>query len=284
MAAMARIQSRSAADAVDLAVAYQLVTDRTNFLLVHARAEGETPTRMPDLHTVAQMVPAGWGGLGSVASPGGRFSLPRAGESCPSDAPPPPPASVIEDDIVLYRRASSAEPSVPTDADLDALDLPAFVRPAVDDCRRSGAGPGLPPGAHPGRTPLALSNWLRKTPRNRWPRTYRELTAIGLGAEVLDWLELVVAVSDPGHWEEETVVTTFLHCLSSDEVHTLLARRGRIDDTARAIVDGLQGTHVSQPEVQARVQVDPVLAAHILTALRGITAERWPDPVFSLTT
>ena len=287
MAAMARIQSQSAADAVDLAVAYQLVTDRTNFLLVHARAEGETSTRMPDLHTIAQMVPAGWGGLGSVASPGGRFSLPRAGEACPSDAlPPPPPAAVIEDDIVLYRRARSVGPSAPTDADLVSLDLPACVQPAVDDCRRSGAGPGLPPGAPPGRAPLALSNWLRETPRNRWPRTYRELTAIGLGAEVLDWLELVVAVSDPGHWEEETVVTTFLHCLSSDEVHTLLARRGRIDDTARASVQGLHGARVGQPQAQTsdQGQTNPALAVHILTALRGITAERWPDAVFSLTT
>ncbi|WP_295608027.1 VIT domain-containing protein [uncultured Lamprocystis sp.] len=288
MAVMARIQSRSAADAVELAVAYQLVTDRTNFLLVHARAEGETPTQMPDLHTVAQMVPASWGGLGSVVSPGGRFSLPGVCESCSSDAlpPPPPPASVIEDDIVLYRRPSSAEPSASTDDDLDALDLPAFLRQAVDDNQPPAAGPALPPGAHPGRTPLALSNWLRKTPRNRWPRTYRELTAIGLGAEVLDWLELVVAVSDPGHWEEETVVTTFLHCLSSDEVHTLLARRGRIDDTARASVQGRHGARVSQPEAQTRDQgqTNPVLAAHILTALRGITAEHWPDAVFSLTT
>ena len=288
MAAMARIQSRSAADAVDLAVAYQLVTDRTNFLLVQARAEGEMPTRMPDLHQVAQMVPAGWGGLGSVASPGGRFSLARAStaEGCPSDAWPPPPASVIEDDIVLYRRARSAGPSAPTDDDLDSLDLPAFVGPAVDDCRRSGAGPGLPSDAHPGRTPLALSNWLRKTPRKRWPRTYRELAAISLGVEVLDWLELVVAVSDPGPWEEQTVVTTFLHCLFSDEFHTILARRGRIADIARAIVQGLHGAHVGQPEVQTsdQGQADPALAAHILTALRGITAERWPDPVFSLTT
>ncbi len=287
MAAMARIQSRSAADAVDLAVAYQLVTDRTNFLLVQARAEGETPTRMPELHKVAQMVPAGWGGLGSVASPGGRFSLapPSMAEGSASEPPPPYPASVCEGVTAPYPRASSAGPSAPLDDDLDSLDRPAFLRRAVDDCRRSGAGPGLPPGAHPGRTPLALARWLRQTPRTRWPRTYRELSAISLGAEVLDWLELVVAVSDPGPWAEETVVTTFLHCLSSDEFHTMLARRGRSADTARASVQGLHGVHVDQTEVQTSDQgrADPTLAAHILTALRGVTAERWPDSVFSLT-
>jgi Ca-activated chloride channel family protein len=127
------------------------------------------------------------------------------------------------------------------------------------------------------KTPLALSNWLRKTPRNRWPRTYRELHATGLGAEVLDWLELVVALSDSIRWEEETVVTTFLHCLSTDEFHELLARRGRMADTARAIVQGLQWAPAGQPEVQTSGQVDSTLAVLILTALRGITAERWTD-------
>jgi hypothetical protein len=50
-----------------------------------------------------------------------------------------------------------------------------------------------------------------------------------------------VAFNDSIRWEEETVVTTFLHCLSTDEFHQLLGRRGRIADVARAIVQGLQG-------------------------------------------
>lgn len=134
------------------------------------------------------------------------------------------------------------------------------------------------------KTPLALCNWLRKTPRNRWPSTYRELQAIGLGAEVLDWLELVVALSDSIRWKEETVVATFLHCLSTDEFHQLLTRRGRMADPTRAIVQGLQGTPAGQPEIQTSGQVAPILAARILTALLGIKANRWPDCVFSLTT
>jgi Ca-activated chloride channel family protein len=184
----------------------------------------------------------------------------------------------------MYRRAPSAGASAPIDDDLDYLDIPAFLRRAVDGGPLSAPSPRLPTDEHPGRTPLALSNWLRKTPRNRWPRTYRELQATGLGAEVLDWLELVVALSDSIRWEEETVVTTFLHCLSTDEFHELLARRGRMADTARAIVQGLQWAPAGQPEVQTSGQVAPILAARILTALRGITADRWPDCVFSLTT
>ena len=56
------------AEAVRLSVAYQLITDQTNYLLVHQRAAGEQATDMPELHKVAQMVPAGWGGMGAAPS------------------------------------------------------------------------------------------------------------------------------------------------------------------------------------------------------------------------
>ena len=54
--------------AQDLAVKYQLVTDETNFILVHERADGEKPSEMPTSHKVPQMLAAGWGGSGSVQS------------------------------------------------------------------------------------------------------------------------------------------------------------------------------------------------------------------------
>ena len=299
MAAHSRIQSLSAADpaAVELAVAYQLVTDRTNFILVHARAEGESPTLMPELHQVAQMVPAGWGGMGSVSSTGVGYSPGDITDLDYFDIP----AFLRRQDIDICEPPSHAEAAPSNDlrpppppaggADLDYLEIPDLPACLADPASQRSFSVDRPSAGGALMTPLALSNWLRKTPRNRWPRTYRELQAIGLGAEVLDWLELVVAVSDAKRWEEDTVVTTFLHCLSTDELHKLLARRdkslarsGRMAATARAIVQGLQGAPAGQAEAQTSGQVDSILAARILTALRGISAERWPDPVFSLTT
>lgn len=76
-------------DAAALAVAYQLVTDQTNFLLVHERADGEKAIDMPELQKIQQMVPAGWGGTGLV-----RFSRSSAvlagrvgGSARPADKP-----------------------------------------------------------------------------------------------------------------------------------------------------------------------------------------------------
>ena len=48
------------------AVRYQLITDETDYLITLERNAGEKATSLPELHVVAQMLPAGWGGTSSV--------------------------------------------------------------------------------------------------------------------------------------------------------------------------------------------------------------------------
>ena len=67
MAGAKRIESADAESRLALALQYQLLTDATNFIVVHERAEGEKATDLPELQRVAQMHAAGWGGVGSVA-------------------------------------------------------------------------------------------------------------------------------------------------------------------------------------------------------------------------
>ena len=52
--------------ALELALRYQLVTQRTNLLLVHVRAEDKKGDGLPTLEQVSHMQAAGWGGVGSV--------------------------------------------------------------------------------------------------------------------------------------------------------------------------------------------------------------------------
>lgn len=56
-----------AAQAESIALRYQLVTEQTDLLVVHERAEDEKATELPTLRTVEHMLAAGWGGAGSVA-------------------------------------------------------------------------------------------------------------------------------------------------------------------------------------------------------------------------
>ncbi len=56
----------SVAAATQLAVDYQLMSRHTNFIAVHARAEGERAKDLPALRTVPQMLAAGWGASATV--------------------------------------------------------------------------------------------------------------------------------------------------------------------------------------------------------------------------
>jgi Ca-activated chloride channel family protein len=62
-------------DTEAMALRYQLLTDRTDFLITHVRAENAKATQLPALRTVPQMLAAGWGGAGSVLD---RACLPAA--------------------------------------------------------------------------------------------------------------------------------------------------------------------------------------------------------------
>ena len=53
---------------LEIALKYQLVTEQTNFLLVHRRAAADKATGIPELQQVPSMLAAGWGGFTMTAS------------------------------------------------------------------------------------------------------------------------------------------------------------------------------------------------------------------------
>jgi Ca-activated chloride channel family protein len=66
LGAAQRLKSLPKGDKIALALQYQLVTEDTNCLLVHVRAEKEKAEGLPELQKIAQMQVAGWGGAGTV--------------------------------------------------------------------------------------------------------------------------------------------------------------------------------------------------------------------------
>jgi Ca-activated chloride channel family protein len=66
LGAAQRLKSLPKGDKIALALQYQLVTENTNCLLVHVRAEKEKAEGLPELQKIAQMQVAGWGGAGTV--------------------------------------------------------------------------------------------------------------------------------------------------------------------------------------------------------------------------
>lgn len=255
--------------AQQLAVAYQLVTDQTSFLLVHQRTkEDKKPADMPDLHKVRQMVPAGWGGTGTLMfSRGGAYFETRAtgyhsGGLDWSDV----------DALYRVRLAQNSPNTYRTHADSSVF--PCKLSHVIDRANpRYWSGSEL--------TPLGLSEWLRITPVSEWPKTYTALRQIGLGAWVVDWLELVIATSDAGSLPEQTVVETFLFVMSQRGTHEALTNSHAILPTFKLIVQRLKGLCITSLGTD-RPSVDALLAEKIMTTLDGIVADAWTDEVFTM--
>ena len=69
LAAARRLAGLAPAAATALAVAYQLVSPHTHYLLVERRATADQAQSLPELRTIPHLLAAGWGGSGRVAVP-----------------------------------------------------------------------------------------------------------------------------------------------------------------------------------------------------------------------
>lgn len=247
------------ADAIRLAVAYQLVTDKTNFLLVYERADGEKATDMPVLQPVDQMLPAGWGGTGSVM-----FSRSSAGAA---SAP-----AVFRS----VRRSSINLSSLDND-----FELPAFLRRHADSVEADDTRHWAESEHYSGLTPLRVSEWLRTTPVSEWPTTYQGLRQMGLGAWLVDWLELSISTHGGSAHDEPTVVEAFLYLMSRRETRELMAKSEGLLSAFMFTVQRLRGLFASDPAGYS-ASVDLTLVKVIVEALESMTASACPDRVLAL--
>jgi Ca-activated chloride channel family protein len=253
----------------ELAVRYQLVTDETNFILVHVRAESEKALEMPDAHKVPQMLPAGWGATASV-----HYSREQNAVHLSIDA------SVSESRVRYSKKSSQSDfssmatPSVwrtsrsSAAATVDALSfagmddfsIPAFLRKQADNVPFHGRR-SAPDDA--GITPAEFSEWLNTHTPSKWPNTFEELRDIGLGLAICEWLELEAGIGQ----EEPSVVRAFIGVVLGFKYSSGIG--------IRKAVQSIKG--VIQPEKQLAAETQ--LAVTIRLGLQGIQASRWPDAV-----
>ena len=273
-------------DAAAMAVAYQLVTEKTNFLLVHERADGEKAIDMPELQKVQQMVPAGWGGNGSVSySRSGSVFAGCVGGNAPD-------MQVMS--VPAVWRTNKTLPSSLQTGSMDDLEIPAFLRRQADDRR-------LPASLrkrdqiidhqdtrywaetehYSGLTPFGVSEWLRITPAAQWPSTYVGLRQMGLGVGLVDWLELAMATQVGTVHAESKVVEAFLYLMSRQDTYESLAK-------SEGLIGALQSTVLRLRELLASSSaetsagVDRGLVEAMAAGLDGMTTSTWPDRVFEL--
>jgi Ca-activated chloride channel family protein len=161
MAASRRLAIVDEAQALQLALDHQLVTDRTHCVLVHRRADADKPAEDAELHRVQSMLAAGWGGMGrahALQSRSMSFDMPESLSMSITSTP----------SVWRSGRAASAKVEALMSSGMDEVEIPAFLRKqdaeeprmtladiaqgVADYVRRGGDLAGL--AAHCGRWPL----------------------------------------------------------------------------------------------------------------------------------
>jgi Ca-activated chloride channel family protein len=123
----------SATKATKLALDYQLVTEHTNFLMLHERSAEDKALNMPELHKVKQMLPAGWGGTGVDHQI--QYSMPsKMMKSVMSMSHELTAPTLMRGRGALSTQVQSLEIS-----GMDHYDIPAFLRRQIDPVPTIGA-------------------------------------------------------------------------------------------------------------------------------------------------
>lgn len=176
------------------------------------------------------------------------------------------------------RRRPGCASSIMSD---NAFDIPAFLRRRDGDIDHDNPRYWSDSEGYTGLTPLGLSEWLRITPVAEWPKTYLELRQIGLGAWVVDWLELTMASRDAGRLPERTVVDAFLYVMSQQDTHEFLTKSLGLLQSFKVIALRLRGLFTGSSGAGCP-SVDAKLVEEMMVALDGMTADTWPEPVYAM--
>ena len=257
---------------------YQLVTPQTNFLLIHARAEDEKALDMPDLIKVKQMLPAGWGGVGSADRHDVCYSM-RSSSSiimkCVDTA------MSYDLDLIPSKRRSKASNSSDTgrlyasinraDQDTEYLDVPAFLR-------RSETKEKHPEIVLDDEHPVTLVAALISQPKEAWPQLLRDLQSIGVAPELVEWLRKEGKNPKWKHLTETIIITSFLETLISMPIFASLH-----PDDVKAKGPLRQWISKVWPnDSSTRDLIDPSLVRYFSKELFGISKNEWPTRISGL--
>lgn len=274
---MIRKEGNQAGSGQKLAEEYQLVTDRTNFFMVVDRGD-EKADDMPELYKVTQMIPAGFGGNGSVLRATPMYCISSSNSQFDFSQYDLPPGMRSSRQSISNVCRSSKSVSVG-----GRVDIPAFLRVEELTAReQDGWELDVCDGRlfkdtieYEGMTPLGLREWVRHTVVGNWPASYSGLIEIGVPEFVSDWLELLIAVDADS--DEQTAVATFLYAFLSPSVEQVLSKSVGDFESSRKGTDKFLVNHdLNQIDVNAYVYSD------VIKAMNQSENFAWPNCMFDM--
>lgn len=266
--------------AQELAVDYQLITNQTNFILVHLRDEGNKANEMPTLNQVKQMLAAGWGGTSTVRSH--RLNSP---DFVPFTKP------ICFRSMHVRNTADQMN-----DITMDAFNVPFFLRvdpskkkspritaPKLSSSRqllaalldRSNQYFWMRMDGQQTLTPVGLVAWLKLIDPVSWPKTYQGLREIGINSDVTDWLAFSIANECP-ELTEALIVTSFLSAMSDIHLAEDLFRQIGKSFNLRDLFVRLRGKFINANPRLDISNVDEHLMKIFRDSLGNLQSHEWP--------
>lgn len=193
-----------------LALNYQLVTDQTNLILVHVRAEDQKAEGLPVLEQIAHMRAAGWGGAGSVIVDSGGIAYDLY-SACDADEYSvgeiaPNLGSLRTPAVWRSRSSSAARVDALSVGGTDEFEVPAFLRKEVDDPDFTSKAKQIPRPTPRKRskatraTPLAILTTFEASAQKLLAphRFVRNLKAMNLPVELVSLLDNLTVIMGTG--------------------------------------------------------------------------------------
>ncbi|WP_423708759.1 VIT and vWA domain-containing protein [Undibacterium sp. WLX3042] len=277
VAANARLNASSligpnSTEAEKIALDYQLVTEQTNFLLIHERPESEKASDMPALYQVKHMIPAGHSGMGQTRL--------RTIDPLVFDSASCKPA--------VYRMATSsdrirlASSSDRVENGMEMYDIPAFLRKKPDDVvtapesvDEDDAVAGSTLQGKEKLSPLGLLTLLDTTPERNWPICFDDLRHIDLSESLIEWLEFVVMPEFP--WATESiVVASFIRAVASMNVCRVMPEQAKKKADTRSIFKRFFKKNEQLLPQNISPDVDMKIVGEIQLLLKGAKPQQWP--------
>lgn len=271
---------------------YQLVTNKTNLFMMVDRGEDKADV-MPELHKVAQMMPAGFSGNGSVRI-GASYDVIRAspmGNSTPfgdfSQYDLPPAMRSARNSV---KSTGNLRVEAFVDQGVNHYDIPAFLRKDVIDKPQTKPKEGkstlwnfdvednrlfLDTIDCVGMTPLGVREWVRHNVVANWPKTFAGLVHMGIPEIVVDWLELLVAAESDAM--EAAVVASFLYAFVSPTAEKTLANGIADLKTCLDKSNSIESRHDLKD-----IPLDVLVYADVLKALEQSVKGAWPVCIFNM--
>ena len=283
IAASARLQETTdKKKKVRLALDYQLVTPLTNFLMEYIRADGEKATDMPVLRKVAQMAPAGHGGLGTVD-----YGIPSLIRNVSYARMPTDfrcSAEMIDVDYEIpafLRRTNDAmieKSSVMSDVSLPKKkkskprmlnglrDLLGFKKSDQEEFARIII------------TPLEVKTWLNDNDASQWPNDLMDLIDMGLPMDIIDWLATLDKPLPADSYSIAQIVKLWLEILALYP----LAKRAGLTTQQQKFVERYYKHYPERQGLSDHALInepEQLLFNAMLEKLVSITSDDWPGSI-----